>query len=129
MVNFIKTYSFSIRGKDNIALNDTASVLNSNNVTVTMGGKTANVTFGKATLNDKIKTFPLTINNFTGGNITVAISAGALVDASENKNKSVAKTAFVIDIIYIFVFQIPKLGIFNNAFFEFITVIFNKFNR
>ena len=34
-----------------------------------------------------------------------------------------------IYIIYKIIFQIPKLGIFNNALLKFIAVIFNKLNR
>ena len=91
------TYSLKLIGTDETGLNNYSSVLNSSNVTVTMGGKTASVTFGTATLNDKTKTFPLTINNFTGGDITISISAGALVDTSGNK--SIAKSySFSVDI-------------------------------
>ena len=92
-----KTYALKLIGSDETGLNNTASVLNSSNVTVTMGGKIASVTFGTATLNDKTKTFPLTINNFTGGDITISISAGALVDTSGNKSS--AKTySFNVDV-------------------------------
>ena len=52
----------------------------------------ANLTFGSATLSSdsKTKTFPLTIKNYTGGTITIAINAGALVDGAGNT--SAAKT-------------------------------------
>lgn len=91
------TYSLNLTGSDETGLNNSSSVLNSSKVKVTMGGKTANVTFGTATLNDKTKTFPITINSFTGGNITISISAEALVDTSGNK--SIAKTySFNVDI-------------------------------
>ena len=91
------TYSLKLIGTDETGLNNDSSVLNSSNVTVTMGGKTASVTFGTATLNDKTKTFPLTINSFTGGDITISISEGALVDTSGNK--SIAKSySFSVDI-------------------------------
>ena len=90
------TYTFNLRGSDDIGLNDAASVLTTSNVTITVNGVNANFTIGNGTLNDTAKTFPVTINNFTSGTVIVKINAGALVDTSGNK--SVAKQyTFTID--------------------------------
>ena len=90
------TYSFNLRGSDDVGLNNASSVLSTSNVTITVDGVNANFTIGNGTLNDKAKTFPVTINNFSGGTIIVKINAGALVDTSGNK--SVAKQyTFTID--------------------------------
>ena len=80
-----KTYSLSLVGVDETELNSTSSTLNSSKVTVKVNGSTvasSNLTFGSATLSSdsKTKTFPLTIKNYTGGTITIAINAGALFE-------------------------------------------------
>ena len=91
-----KTYSFNVRGSDDVGLNNTSSVLNTSNMTITVNGVNASFTVGNGTLNDTAKTFPVTINNFTGGTVIVKINAGALVDTAGNK--SVAKQyTFTID--------------------------------
>ena len=66
-----------------------ASTLSSSNVTVTADGvRLTNLSFGTVTTSadSKTKTFPLTINNFPGGDIKITISAGALKDASGNSS-------------------------------------------
>lgn len=90
-----KTYALSLVGKDEKALNNSSSTLNSSKVTVKVGGTTvssSNLTFGTASLSsdNKTKTFPLTIKNYTGGTIEITIKAGALVD--EWGNTSATKT-------------------------------------
>ena len=91
-----KTYSFNVRGSDDVGLNNTSSVLSTSNMTITVNGTNASFTVGNGTLNDTAKTFPVTINNFTGGTVIVKINAGALVDTAGNK--SVAKQyTFAID--------------------------------
>ena len=91
-----KTYSFNVRGSDDVGLNNTSSVLSTSNMTITVNGANASFTVGNGTLNDTAKTFPVTINNFAGGTVIVKINAGALVDTAGNK--SVAKQyTFTID--------------------------------
>ena len=89
------TYYFEVKGSDNIALNNSSSVLNTSNTTITVDGSNASFSFGNATLNDKTKTFPITINNFHGGNVVVQISANALVDTSGNKSGSKRYTFYI----------------------------------
>ena len=52
------TYTFNLRGSDDIGLNDAASVLTTSNVTITVNGVNANFTIGNGTLNDTAKNFP-----------------------------------------------------------------------
>ena len=91
-----KTYSFNVRGSDDVGLNNTSSVLNTSNMTITVNGVNASFTVGNGTLNDTAKTFPVTINNFTGGTVIVKINAGALVDTAGNKSLAKQYT-FTID--------------------------------
>ena len=92
------TYSLRLTGSDETGITQTS--LNTSNVTVKLNDTIADVTFannGRGTINDKTITFDLTINNFTGGTVTIEISEGALVDTSGNK--SVAKTyTFIKDV-------------------------------
>ena len=95
------TYYFELKGSDDVGLNSPSSVLSSSNVSITVGGSTvssSNLTFGNATLNDATKTFPITISNFTGGEVKIVISANALVDTSGNKSARTEYDPFTVDI-------------------------------
>ena len=86
------SYSLRLTGSDETGITQTS--LTKQNVTVRLNGTaTTNFSFansGRGTINDKTITFDLTINNFTGGTVSIEISAGALKDTSGNT--SVAKT-------------------------------------
>ena len=81
-----KTYKFDVKGSDETSLNTSASTLTkSSNISITVDGtSTTNYTIGTATTSGNTKTFPITINNFTGGTVKVTISAGALKDTAGN---------------------------------------------
>ena len=81
-----KTYKFNLVGSDETALNTSASALTkSSNITITINGTTTtNYTMGTTTVNGKTKTFPITLNNFSGGTVKITISAGALKDTAGN---------------------------------------------
>ena len=42
--------------------------------------------FGTVSTSSKTKTFPITLNNYTGGEIVITVSAGALVDTTNNSS-------------------------------------------
>ena len=88
-----KTYKFNVVGSDETSLNASSSTLTkgtSGNISITVNGTTTtNYTIGTATTSGNTKTFPITLNNFTGGNVKITISAGALIDTA--KNTSVEK--------------------------------------
>ena len=94
------TYTVRIVGTDESALNDTASVLSSSNVTVTINNVAVSaddLDFGTTVLNDKTKTFPLTIKNFRGGTVKITIAAGGLVDTAGNTS-ALKEYEFIADV-------------------------------
>ena len=97
-----KVYTVNVTGTDETALNDSSSTLSSSNVTVTVNGtavSASNLTFsGQLASDSKSKVFAIGINNFTGGEIKIVISTGALTDTSGNKEKTGATYNFNADI-------------------------------
>ena len=82
-----KGYYFELVGTDETALNTSSSVLTTSNVKITVGGtETKDFAFGTASTSSKTKTFPITLNNYTGGEIVITVSAGALVDMANNSS-------------------------------------------
>ena len=82
-----KGYYFELVGTDETALNTSSSVLTTSNVKITVGGtETKDFAFGTVSTSSKTKTFPITLNNYTGGEIVITVSAGALVDAANNSS-------------------------------------------
>ena len=95
------TYSFSLVGTDETALNNSASVLNYDNMLVTVNGTKvtrSNLVFGSTSISsdNKTKTFPITINGFTGGAVVITINSGALSDMTGNKSSEISYK-FTID--------------------------------
>jgi hypothetical protein len=95
------TYSFSLIGTDETALNNSASVLNYDNMLVTVNGTKvtrSNLVFGSTSISsdNKTKTFPITINGFTGGAVVITINSGALSDMTGNKSSEISYK-FTID--------------------------------
>ena len=83
------TYTLNLIGTDETKLQQTT--LSTSNVSVTVGGKSASFSFsnrgqGQLSNNNKTITFGMTISNFTGGNVTITINAGALKDAAGNSS-------------------------------------------
>lgn len=97
-----KTYTLSLVGTDETALNNSSSTLSSSNVTVTVNGtavSASNLTFsGQLASDSKSKAFAIGIKNFTGGEIKIVISKGALTDTSGNKEKTGATYSLTADI-------------------------------
>lgn len=82
-----KGYYFELVGKDETELNTSSSVLTTSNVKITVGGtETKDFAFGTVSTSSKTKTFPITLNNYTGGEIVITVSAGALVDTANNSS-------------------------------------------
>ena len=84
-----KGYYFELVGTDETELNTSSSVLTTSNVKITVGGtETKDFTLGTASTSSdsKTKTFPVTLNSYTGGEIVITVSAGALVDAANNSS-------------------------------------------
>jgi len=76
---------------EELSYKEIGHVLNktTSNVKITVGGtNTTNFTLGTATTSSdsKTKTFPITLNSYTGGEIIITVSAGALKDTAGNSS-------------------------------------------